>query len=210
MSIEEDAKAFGCHFEGGWHLGLLVARNVHKRAAAGRPDKSEPVRNKVSCSEFAKMAGVSERTVQLYSNTWALAAEAGHCTPADQLTPGTEDPKLSGVDLDGYEFRELWRKCYREARHHKAGSSKARSSGRKGKETGSSRHTDEEPSAAYHANQDGESDPNAHPLYPLLLAMNALSDHIKRHSPPMVIAEAAGKVVSREHRAALRREIGVL
>lgn len=34
MSVEQDARLFGQHFEVGWCLGLLVARNVHKRAHA--------------------------------------------------------------------------------------------------------------------------------------------------------------------------------
>lgn len=210
MSVEEDARAFGLHFQGGWQLGLLVARNVHKRPGAGRPDNSEPVRNKVSCAQFAKMARVSERTVQLYCNTWALAAQAGYCTPADQLEPGTDDPKLLGVDLDGYEFAELWRKCYREARHTKAGNTKARAGGRKGKTAESDCQSDAEPKAEPHANQTGESDPRTHPLYGLMLAMNELSDCIKRHAPNAAIVAAAGKVVSKEHRAALRRATGVL
>ncbi|GFG95315.1 hypothetical protein [Mycobacterium timonense] len=93
MSIEDDAARFGRHFEGGWQLGLLVARNVHKQTGAGRP-KSELVRNKVSCAEFAAKAEVSERTVQLYYDTWQLAAKEGHCTPAEQLSPGGEDSLL--------------------------------------------------------------------------------------------------------------------
>ncbi|OCB25679.1 hypothetical protein A5674_20730 [Mycobacterium malmoense] len=70
----------------------------------------------MSCSRFAELAGVSERTVQLIYDTWQLAAEEGHCTPAEQLTPGTEDPKLSGIDVEDQEHREMWRKLYREVR----------------------------------------------------------------------------------------------
>lgn len=122
MSLEDDAAKFGRHFEGGWQLGLLVARNVHKQSGAGRPPKSEPVRNKVSCAKFAELANVSERTVQLYCNAWELAAHEGHCTPADQLMPGDDDPLLP--DTTTTEHREMWRKFYREARgsiHHNGG-----------------------------------------------------------------------------------------
>jgi hypothetical protein len=103
MSLDDDAHVFGQHFQGGWQLGLLVARNVHKQAGAGRPSKSEPVRNKVAPANFADKAGVSERTVQWYRNAWARAAEDGHCTPADELSPGDDDPKLSGLDLDSHD-----------------------------------------------------------------------------------------------------------
>jgi hypothetical protein len=132
MSIEEDARVFGQHFQGGWQLGLLVARNVHKRAGAGRPSKSEPVRNKVSCAEFAKIAGISDRTVQLVYDTWRLAAEEGHCTPPEQLLTGMDDPKLSGIDVGDQEHREMWRKFYRQTRERRVGNANARSgSGRR-------------------------------------------------------------------------------
>lgn len=68
-SINSDAERFGRHFEGTWKLGLYVARSVHKQPRAGRPPTSEPVRNKLSCAEFAAKAGISERTVQLYYDT---------------------------------------------------------------------------------------------------------------------------------------------
>jgi hypothetical protein len=118
MSLEDDAAVFGGNFEGGWQLGLLVARNVHKRTQAGRPSKSEQVRNKVSCAKFAEKAEVSERTVQLFYDAWQLAAEAGHCTSADELLPGEEDPKLAGIDP------ELWRKYYRLSRRNHGGGSR--------------------------------------------------------------------------------------
>lgn len=114
MSIEDNAAAFGRYFEGGWQLGLYVARSVHKQSGVGRPPKSEQVRNKVSCARFAGLAGVSERTVQLYYDAWQLAAEGGRCTPVEQLSPDDEDPLLQ--DANTTEMRELWRKLYREAR----------------------------------------------------------------------------------------------
>jgi hypothetical protein len=116
VSLEDDAAKFGRHFDGGWLLGLLVARNVHKKAGPGRLKKSEQVPKKVSCAEFAEKAGISVRTVQWFYNTWAIAADAGYCTSADELRAGDEDPRLSKVDVDSHEFCELWRKFYREAR----------------------------------------------------------------------------------------------
>jgi hypothetical protein len=120
-SINNDAERFGRHFEGGWKLGLYVARNVYKQPHSGRPPKSEPVRIKVSCAEFGAMAGVSDRTVQLYYDAWELAAEAGHCTPAEELGPGDEDPLLE-LDNSTPEHRELWRKFYRQGRESTNGS----------------------------------------------------------------------------------------
>lgn len=121
MSTEDDAAEFGRHFAGDWQLGLLVARNVYKKSGPGRRKKSEQVPNKVSCAEFAEKAGVSVRTVQWYYNTWELAAEAGHCTSADQLLPGDDDPKLVAVDEQSDELRELWRVWYRKARPRSGG-----------------------------------------------------------------------------------------
>lgn len=165
MSIEEDARAFGRHFEGGWQLGLLVARSVYKRSQAGRPAKSEPVRNKVSCAKFAKMAGVSARTVQFYCDTWALAAEAGHCTPADELSPGAEDPRLSNIDMEDYEFRELWNKCYREVRQRRQRTGNAESATKRQRRSGatSQSQTDETTSAESQSNRGDScgSDPRA-------------------------------------------------
>lgn len=209
MSLEEDAAKFGRHFEGGWQLGLLVARNVHKRSRAGRPPISEPLRNKVSCAKFAKMAGVSERTIQWYCDTWALAAEAGHCTPADQLSPGEEDPRLSGIDVDSYEVHELWNKCYREVRERRAKNGNAESDTRRQRRKRSTDETSSAESESCHADGTG-SDPKAHPLYGLLLDLNQLSDELKRGGSAASIRAAAEKVAAKAHRAALRRITGEL
>ncbi|MFB1298797.1 hypothetical protein ACAG24_025165 [Mycobacterium sp. pW049] len=126
--VEDDAARFSRNFEGGWQLGLLVARDVCKRARPGKPSESEQVRNKVSCSKFAELARVSERTVQLVYDIWQLAAEEGHCTPAEQLLPGDDDPKLSAVDVRSQEHREMWRNFYREVRQSKRSNGGARGS----------------------------------------------------------------------------------
>lgn len=163
MSIEEDARAFGQHFAGGWQLGLLVARNVQKRSHAGRPSKSEPVRNKVSCAKFAKMAGVSEHTTQWYWDTWTLAAEAGHCTPVDELLPGAEDPRLSDTDMDSYQFRKLWNKCYRKVRQRaRSGNAESGTKRQRRKDSASQRQTDETSSAESESSHtDGNGDQTA-------------------------------------------------
>ena len=58
---------------------------------------------------------MSERTVQWYYDAWQLAAGADYCTPAEQLSPGDDDPLLK-FDKGSTEHRELWRKFYRQAR----------------------------------------------------------------------------------------------
>lgn len=209
MSTEEDARVFGQHFAGGWELGLLVARNVHKRAGAGKPPKSEQVRNKVSCAQFAKMAGVSDRTVQMYCTAWALAAEAGYCTPADQLSPGVGDPKLAGIDLHSHEFAELWRKCYREARPQRVrgDSGQTSSSHRNGGAASGHSKGGEGPLGGTESSRPTEGDPKLHPLYGLQLAVNRLADECRSgHSGAIV--SAAREVATRQHRAALARATG--
>ena len=223
-SIDRDAERFGRHFEGGWQLGLYVARSVHKQPRAGRPPKSEPVRNKVTCAQFAAKAGVSERTVQWYYDTWQLAAEEGHCTPADQLSPGDEDP-LS-PDTTTTEHRDMWRKFYRQTRERRAESANARTGSKRqrGRTSNSHARTDEHsdstenepPSAESEISRAGStggekrSDPTDHPLYGLLLALNNLSDELKRGGSVASIIPAAEKTTTAQHRAALRRVIGVL
>ncbi|BBY86686.1 hypothetical protein [Mycolicibacterium tokaiense] len=203
MTIQEDARVFGQHFEVGWQLGLLVARSVHKRAQAGRPSKTEPVRNKVSCAQFAKLAGVSTRTVQLVYDTWQLAAEEHHCTPAEQLIPGMDDPRLSGIDLADQEHREMWRKFYRQVRERQP-----RTSGKRTHRGGSTSRGAKQPGG--NAESESFSAPEDHPLYGLLIAINRLADELRRHSPSASVLEAAGKVASKQHRAALRRATGAL
>lgn len=106
MSIDTDATEFGRHFkQGGWRLGLLVARNVDLGRGQGKPrppvdevedasgvigEKSQGI-EKVSCSQFATTAGVSKQTVAHYYKAWQLAADDGKCTHAENLSPGDED-----------------------------------------------------------------------------------------------------------------------
>lgn len=207
MSIEDDARAVGQHFAGGWSLGLLVARNVRKRAGAGRTPKSEQVRNKVSCAQFAKMAGVSERNVQFIYDTWQLAAEEGHCTPADQLVPGAEDPLLPQERTD--EHHEMWRKFYRQIRERRPQSGSARA-GSRGRKSETSQSNSQEGQSDTAARDKPFPTPEDHALYGLMIAVNNLADELKRRGPTPLILQAAAKVASKEHRAALRRATGAL
>lgn len=206
MSIDDDAARFGGHFEGGWQLGLLVARNVYKRAGAGRPPKSEQVRIKVSPKQFADKAGVSDRTVQLYYDTWQLAAEEGHCTPAEKLSPGDDDPLLPASAST--DHHELWRKFYTEVRHRKAEKARASRSSRR-------RRSPQDATEADSTCEASSGEPNEHPLYPLLLAVNRLNDELKNYqrdggSSFGPVLAAAKEATSRRHHAALRRITGAL
>ncbi|GAA2438003.1 hypothetical protein A7G45_00355 [Mycolicibacterium llatzerense] len=68
MSLDDDAREFGQHCkQGGWRLGLLVARNVHVSGdERGRSDLEADKLGRVTANQFADKAGVSARTVQLY------------------------------------------------------------------------------------------------------------------------------------------------
>lgn len=94
---QADAQEFGQHVrQGGWRLGLLVARNV-EIGEAGRPsmeNRNNRSNSKVSGNEFARLSGVSRPKVLRYLAAWNLAAEQGVVPPASDLTPGTN------VDLD--------------------------------------------------------------------------------------------------------------
>lgn len=99
--IVKDAKEFGVHVkQGGWRLGLLVARNVEK-GTAGRPRAEIGTRvpiSKVSATEFAKQAGTSQQRVMRHLSAWELAAADGHVPPAHTLAPGA-DVALDTEDL---------------------------------------------------------------------------------------------------------------
>jgi hypothetical protein len=100
--LETDAKEFGVGVRcGGWRLGLLVARNV-ERKAAGRPSNSSLEMDsaaKVSLTKFAEMAGVSQSHVSYYLAAWELAANAGLVSHAESLSPGEE----IDVEVDNIE-----------------------------------------------------------------------------------------------------------
>lgn len=90
--IGTDAREFGQHMrQGGWRLGLLVARNVKISPGRVAPETLLP---KVNATEFARRAGTSNDRVIRHYAAWERAANAGLVPHADTLNPGTE------VDLD--------------------------------------------------------------------------------------------------------------
>lgn len=120
MSIGEDAREFGRHFkQGGWRLGLLVARNCEP-GKPGRPkaDAENPSREmdsgKVSFTDFAGEAGVSQSHVSYYYKAWKLAADDGKCQHAQSLSP--EDEDLDDLEEDDEHTRELWSKYLEKAK----------------------------------------------------------------------------------------------
>ena len=126
-STVADAAQFGRHMKhGGWELALLVARNVYKSKGSGSRSDLAPVQGKVTPAVFAKMAGVSARTVDYYYEAWQLAADRsdGACvTPAGSLKPGQDDSQSINdlVDEDDPELKakalqELWSYFYRKAK----------------------------------------------------------------------------------------------
>lgn len=121
--IDCDAIEFGSHFkQGGWRLGLLVARNCEPKQGK-RTDLATSGEVKVSCEEFATKAGVSSSTVKYYYAAWELAAESGYCLSAKELSPGQDD--LEDFDEDDHERREIWAKFYQKAREPKQSKQKA-------------------------------------------------------------------------------------
>jgi hypothetical protein len=99
-TIENNAREFGLHAnQGGWRLGLLVARSVEK----GRGASTGSVRNdryghdgKVSAQEFGRLSGTSAPRVLRYLKAWEQAADAGHVPHAADLKPDSEP----GLDAD--------------------------------------------------------------------------------------------------------------
>lgn len=91
--LNADAREFGLHVkQGGWRLGLLVARNVEK-APAGKRRGSDSNRNqngKVNATEFGHLANVSAAKVLRYLKAWEGAADEGRVAHAVELQPGME------------------------------------------------------------------------------------------------------------------------
>lgn len=115
--IDSDATEFANHFkQGGWRLGLLVARSVVMQAKPGGIPTGD--NGKVTTGEFAKKSGVSQTTVQYYFKAWELAADEGHCLHARELNPGDEDASIDH-DEDDNESRIMWSKFYQKAREPK-------------------------------------------------------------------------------------------
>lgn len=102
-AIKRDAHEFGLHVrQGGWRLGLLVARNVEKGIGTGGGGTDGSHRRKregekVSAAEFARLSGTSADRVLRYLVAWNNAADAGHVKHGDELAPGVAD---EGIDVE--------------------------------------------------------------------------------------------------------------
>jgi hypothetical protein len=102
-SITSDAHEFGLHMrQGGWRLGLLVARNVVVAPGRVAPETLLP---KVNATAFAKIAGTSNDRVLRHLAAWERAAKAGLVPHAASLTPGSD------IDLD-VEHLPAWTPIY--------------------------------------------------------------------------------------------------
>jgi hypothetical protein len=103
---ERDAQEFGLHVkQGGWRLGLLVARNVEKGKDNGVHANDQEAltavtasRSKVSAGRFAEQSGTSTPRVLRYLTAWESAADAGHVPHAATLSPGV-DPAIDWDSL---------------------------------------------------------------------------------------------------------------
>lgn len=94
MSVERDAHEFGLHVkQGGWRLGLLVARNVEKGSGQGarQPHRTREEVGKVSAAEFARLSDTSADRVLRHLEAWDNAANAGHVKPARKLMPDQDE-----------------------------------------------------------------------------------------------------------------------
>jgi hypothetical protein len=103
--IEQDAREFGLHVQqGGWRLGLLVARNVEKGKTGGVGGGAISTENalKVTATDFAGEASTSAARVLRFLKAWDKAAAAGHVPYAANLSPGSE-VELNAEKLPGWE-----------------------------------------------------------------------------------------------------------
>lgn len=94
--VKQDAQEYGRHIkQGGWRMGLLVARCVEKGKGTGRPPKGVKTSSieKVSAVAFSKSAGTSDDRVLRHLDAWNKAAEAGVVPDAAKLKPGS-DPRI--------------------------------------------------------------------------------------------------------------------
>lgn len=102
--LARDAAEFGLHVtQGGWRLGLLVARNVV--VSPGRVS-AESLAPKTNATRYARLAGTSNDRVLRYLNAWEQAADDGLVPHAAALTPGAE------IDLDADRL-PAWSTYYR-------------------------------------------------------------------------------------------------
>jgi hypothetical protein len=93
--VKADAQEFGRHVkQGGWRLGLLVARNVEKDNGHGGRKRND---RKVSAARFAQMSGTSAPRVLRYFDAWEKAADQRVVAHAVELVPGQE---VRGLDVE--------------------------------------------------------------------------------------------------------------
>jgi hypothetical protein len=89
-SWKDDAHFVGAFVRGGdWEIGLRVARNV--TVDNGNPNKAHARSStRVSLKEFAREAGISEKTVAKYLAAWEWAALERVVDPSTELDPDDE------------------------------------------------------------------------------------------------------------------------
>lgn len=88
--VKADAQEFGLYTrQGGWRLGLLVARNVQQGKGQGSRTDTFP-NGKVSANAFAKQAGVSVNKILRYLEAWDRYASEGKVKESASLSPGDE------------------------------------------------------------------------------------------------------------------------
>lgn len=88
MSWKEDARFVGAFVRGGdWEIGLRIARSVEVNAGEGGKPRSS---TRISVAEFAREAGISDKTVAKYLAAWEWAAGEGLVDHAADLNPADE------------------------------------------------------------------------------------------------------------------------
>lgn len=92
--IELDAQEFGLHIkQGGWRLGLLVARDVEPGLKGNQYMPAANAAGKVSATEFGRLAFGHENgegRVMRYYRAWERSAAKGKVPHASELSPGDE------------------------------------------------------------------------------------------------------------------------
>lgn len=107
--VEMDAREFGLHLkEGGWRLGLLVARSVSPGEGQFERGSRQDERpdEKMSASKFAELADTTSHRVMRYYRAWERYAAKGKVPAAADLDPGAE-PDLDWTRLPKWSLSEL-------------------------------------------------------------------------------------------------------
>lgn len=131
LETQVDAREFAVnHLLGGWHRGLLVARNVIRLPPGGdQRSSNRKLRygNKSSADEFAEAGGkvagkgISQDTVLRYLSAWDAAAEDDYVPASSTLYPGKEvklnPDKLTAELWDEYYGQEIEKAVPKEKRN---------------------------------------------------------------------------------------------